>query len=354
MPNNNYTNAQDLQNTKDYGFGAQVGAAQKLAQMLTQQSQFASQQEQQKAMPGIEQEAQGKQAQLKAMLGQQEIDQNLKTAQDFVTQNAKMGRKLNVKAGPVDVSQGDTNYFLQNSKMADSEGKILADRATKAYEPINKQAQAVKATIDSLNLGNPTGDNAAVMNEVQAIGNNPRGLVQLMTVMGKKPTANTKAGEMMDYINNTARQGLSDSQRDNMREFAFSRLPQLKQQHSSISSALIQTAPSYAHSLASQGQIEPLVNNYGSSAAKALDDLDQYSQQYKQLKGSSQVSQPSQFDKPVSNIDKLKAFFGGFKPQQQAAPAPQTNQATVPQQQSVSDPGMQRYQELLKKQQKGQ
>ncbi len=336
-----YRSTVDQQNAKNYGLNTVLDQTNKLAQMLQQKQQFQDQQDQQTQMQqaGFQQQKDmGMQnagneesiAKLKHQLGQQDIDQNFDKAQEMVDNNSKMGRKVNVKLGNVDVSQADTNPYLQQSRAQSHEGTEVRNAATKAFSTIDQQAQAVKATVDSLNLGNPTGDSAAVMNEVKAISGSSRGMLGLMQALGGHPTAATKMQDAMNYINNTAQSGLQPAQRDAMREFAFSRIPQLKQQHQSASETLVNTAPSYAPNLSSTGQLPSLVGSYGKAPKQALDDLEQLHTEYS--KQGPKVSNSTTYSPAPSNLDKLKSFlgFGGQQPQQQAPPPVPSNYRSAP------------------------
>ncbi len=327
-----YTNEVDQENAKSLGFGATADSGWKLAQMLQQQSLQSQQNaaegqrqqagfKQQKEMLPLESKNKLAEKQGETDINQKTLMDNLQTIQD----QAKMGRKINLKSGATDASQADTNPYIQQSKLQNKEGTDLAHMATKAFQPINDQAQAVKATVDNLNLGNPTGDSAAIMNEVKALSGSSRGMLGLMQAMGGHPTANTKLQDAQNYVMNQAQSGLQPAQRNAMREFAFSRTGQLRDQHKQISDTLNQTAPSYANSLAASGQLPGLVSSYGASPKQALDSLDQLHQQYTQQKGNDQVSNNSIYSQQPSNVDKLKSFFGfGGKSPQQPNPTQQS------------------------------
>ncbi len=338
-----YRSTVDQQNAKNYGLDTVLDQTNKLAQMLQQKQQFQDQQDQQNQMQqaGFKQQrdmvAQNTSkeedlARLKHTLGQQDLQDNFDQASGFIDQNAKMGRKVNVKLGNVDVSQADTNPAIQASRAQAHEGTEVRNAATKAFSGIDQQAQAVKATVDSLNLGNPTGDSAAVMNEVKAISGSSRGMLGLMQALGGHPTAATKMQDAMNFINNTAQSGLQPAQRDAMREFAFSRIPQLKQQHQSAADTLTNTASSYAPNLSSAGQIPGLINNYGKAPKQALDDLENMHTEYS--KQGPKVSNSTTYSPAPSNLDKLKSFFGfggqQSQPQQQAPPPVPSNYRSAP------------------------
>lgn len=322
-----YRNSVDEANLQNFGFKNTLEQQNKLAQMIQQKNQqqqqaseFQQSQQQQRDMPGIEQKAKGDEMGLQRMLTRQDTDDNLAKATGIVSDNARKGVKINAKVGNVDVSQSEQNVFMQGQKNMDQEGRILAANATKAYKPIDDQAQAVKATVQSLNAGNPTGDSAAIMNEVKALSGSSRGMLGLMQALGGHPTAATKMQDAMNFVNNTAQSGLQPAQRDAMREFAFSRVGQLQQQHQQITDTLKQTAPSYAHSLASSGQLPGLVDSYGAGPKQALSDIGQMSQAYSKEMNGNTVSQPSTASPHPSTMDRLKSFFGGgqSQPQQQA------------------------------------
>jgi len=340
-----YTNAKDLQNNKDYGLGTQLNQASKLADMLQKKSaqsqqsdqfqssqaqkndQFNAQLSQQREMPGIQQEATQKEYQFKTDTDQGVQKQNFDTAQQFVDENAKKGRKLNVKLGNVDISQTDQNLYLQNQKASDQEGKILYDRATKLYKPVDDQAQAVKTTIDSLNLGTPAGDSAAVMNELKAVTGSSRGVATLFDKVGGHPTAATTMAEMINYITNAANSTMQPAQRNGMREFAYSRIGQLRQQHDSITGTLNTTAPSFAHTLASSGQLPGLINSYGAAPRQALDDLDKLQKEYTTQKGNTKVSNNSTFSPQPTTLDSISDKLSNFFRPSAKSPQPSSPQA---------------------------
>lgn len=217
------------------------------------------------------------------------------------------------------------------------EAKTFQGVADGKFKSINDQLDASKTTLDSLNLGNDTGDRIALLNEARLAlaGSGGRAFGQVMSTLSGDPTMASDAQKAYNWLQNTPNlPKMPPAQRNAIRESVFGRLDQTEQLGTQAAAQLSGMGPS----LAPHTDYNSILQSYTTPAMQKLQGLRQMQKDYQAQRGNMSappVSQPATANPNPTTFDKLMGFFKGgdgspaATPQTSAQAAPPQGQKQV-------------------------
>jgi len=273
MAEHDYRSPAQEQANKDFGFGSTMDQANKLRDFLqqqnlsqVQQSQFMqklqSESDRQKAgfqndtnQALLGEQIHGREAEAAGQAEQQKLQNEAQGAKDLYAQTNKgagpFGQKTGVTYGSVKVDTaqpGITQIMGKSGEEASKAQKHVDGQLKDGKDAVN----AVKLSLDSLDLGTAEGDTAALLNEGKAMGG-ARAAVAFSNKLDPGHTVPGFATTIANVLNGQGTSQLTPDQRNNLREMAFARA-------NSIYSTYQKTKPGLQQQIASAS---PISNQMG-------------------------------------------------------------------------------------------
>lgn len=287
---------------------------------------------QEASRPAREEAAQEK---LRQFIGQQEASEQTKRqqqVQDFIDQQAKLGRKVSASAGKESfaATQSDPNIILQSGKGMASEAKTVTQLMGAKLKPLHQQLEASENTLTYLNQGNAMADKAALINEANMLagGTGSRAIGALLAQISGDPTMGQDVQKAINWIQNSAEVKMQPAQRNALREMVLQRLPTIQQQYQDFKKQVKPTVTQLAPMHVSMGQTDNLSSTVTSGTDELIDRLNKSNLSYMQQKaqaGNPQVSRPAEFNQQPTTLQRLGSMLGIGGKQAPAPAQPQAN-----------------------------
>lgn len=298
----------------------------------------------------------GELAQQKAQLGQQEQDRNVATLKGLLT-NVKPGEKMNFKVGDVSGGQSEENpmkYLFRSQQQGAHALSHAYDTYSKGLPDLNKAASAASEGLNAVSDPTQSGSLGIVRSQMlRSMGMNrynEKEAAQSMPPALYQQAKQLFAG-VSNWDSNTPSQDdvnpMNAMQKQAANNFFRGSLQTVKERHRLLRQTALGSYQNSGFFDPQQGQ------QFSASVGKDFDDyLDKIMapkpgtvpQNYNSPPAGTAVQQPQQ--QQQSGLSKFFSAVNPFSGNHAAQ--------TTPQAQSPQDPGMSRYQELLKKSQQPQ
>lgn len=304
-----------------------IGAGTKANSALMQQNQTNKEMQLKREMPGIEEQAQEK---LKGFVGGQQKEK-MQQVQDFMDQNAKLGRKVSASSGEgtFSASQNEPNYLLQMSGKTGQEATAIQKTVDARLKPHREGAAAAQATLDQLDLGTDASIKTALMNEAKLYGG-ARGVATLMNVLAPGGNLPGFEARISNYLNGKGQSPLTPDMLNNLRESVYTRSNSLNKDYQQQKQQLDGYVNAAGSNLRMTGGLEPFKASLYSNTDQTFNTLtqshkafmDQKVNAIKQGQGTYQNQQPA-YSPQEGMMDRASRIFGFGQKQPRQAAAPQ-------------------------------